>query len=94
MALPACLQVLVGVTPERSRADRQRLAAHVAEAQAAAEAAKARAERAAALLAFEASVAWPPVWRRLGGVWPNCHVQREHACQAAIRCCLRLAGCC
>ena len=43
----------MGVTPERARAERQRLAAEAAEAQAAAAAAAARVQRLEAALAFE-----------------------------------------
>jgi hypothetical protein len=49
------LQAQLGVTPDRSRAERQRLAARAAEAQDAADTHAARAQQLAAVLAFEVS---------------------------------------
>lgn len=50
----------MGVTPERVRAERQRLAAEAEAAQAAAEQATARVQRLEAVLAFE--VRWCASW--------------------------------
>lgn len=52
------LQAQVGVTPERARAERQRLVAAASEAQAAADAHAERAQRLEAVLAFEVRCEW------------------------------------
>lgn len=55
----AAAQAQVGVTPDRARAERQRLAQQAAEAQAAAEEQAARADRLAAALALEVGAMLP-----------------------------------